>query len=419
MIPEKLRMQLAEYGQEHVLRFYDTLSGKQREALTAQLEAIDFPLLNTLYRQAVRLEAESEAKIEPISSVVEAQLSREDRQGYYQRGMALLRRGRYAAVTMAGGQGTRLGHDGPKGTFALELPERVSLFEIQCRRLLARSQECGVTIPWYIMTSVENDAATKDFFQEHDYFGYPPQDIQFFTQFMLPMLDLNGKLILEEPYKIKEGADGHGGIFRAMLRRGVLEDMKRRGVEWIFTGGIDNVLVRLEDPCFLGFLAENGYELGGKSVYKRNAQEKAGVFCKKDGHPFVMEYTEIPPEYAELKNGAGDYVYGDAHILCNLFHRSVFEKMGSEGLPYHTARKKAAYLNERGEKATPAEPNAYKFEAFIFDAFAFYQDMGILRIEREHEFAPVKNQTGEDSPETARKLYLADAESQKGACSYE
>ena len=419
MIPKKLRMQLAEYGQEHVLRFYDTLSNTQQEALAGQLKAIDFPLLNTLYQQAKQADPLSEGKIEPISSVVEAELSGEEKRRYFQTGIEILRQGRYAAVTMAGGQGTRLGHHGPKGTYELELPERISLFEIQCRRLQARSQECRVTIPWYIMTSVENDAETKKFFQEHDYFGYPPQDIQFFTQFMLPMLDLDGKLILEEPYQIKEGADGHGGIFRAMLRRGVLEDMKRRGVEWIFTGGIDNVLVRLEDPCFLGFLAENGYKLGGKSVYKRNAQEKAGVFCKKDGHPFVMEYTEISPEYAELKNSAGEYVYGDAHILCNLFHRSVFEKMGSEGLPYHTARKKAAYLDERGEKVTPAEPNAYKFEAFLFDAFAFYRDMGILRIEREHEFAPVKNRTGEDSPETARELYLADLKSQKGACSYE
>ena len=411
MISEEIREKLNQYGQAHILRFYDELNKEEIELLEKQIETINFEMIGNLYRQIRQQQEESSVRIEPIPCTVETTWTEEQRKKYYNTGTEILKEGKYAAVTMAGGQGTRLGHNGPKGTFQIQVPETISLFEIQCRRLKLRAEKCGKSIPWYIMTSEENDAETKRFFQENGFFGYPEEDIFFFRQFMLPMLDSEGKMILEEKYKIKEGADGHGGIFKAMLKRGVIEDMKRRGVKWIFTGGIDNVLVRLEDPCFIGFLAENGYELGGKSIIKRDAYEKAGVFCKKNQKPFVIEYTEISPELAELTDAAGEFVYGDAHILCNMFQIGVFEKMGAEGLPYHPAHKKAAFIDSAGNRIVPEVPNAYKFESFIFDAFAFYQEMGILRVERNHEFAPIKNQTGEDSPDTAQNLYLAD---QKG-----
>lgn len=416
MLSNQLRDQLQKYGQTHILAFYDELNETEKQILEKQIERIDFEALSGLFALTQNPQNAENGTIEPIPCTVKANLSDAEYQKYYQKGLSLMREGNYAVVTMAGGQGTRLGHTGPKGTFSLCLPEEISLFEIQCKRLLARSAECGKTIPWYIMTSEENDAETKRFFAAHHYFGYPQEDICFFTQFMLPMLDTAGKLILEEKYSLKEGADGHGGIFKAMLKHGVIDDMRKRGVQWIFAGGIDNVLVRMEDPCFVGFLAEKGYALGGKSILKRDPYEKAGVFCKKDGRPFVVEYTEISSEMAEQTDSAGDYVYGDAHILCNLFRIDVFEKMGSEGLPYHVAFKKAPYVDASGCKIIPETPNAYKFEAFLFDAFAFYTDMGILRVERAQEFAPVKNKTGEDSPETAQALYLADAAQKGEAC---
>ncbi len=413
MISEEMRAKLNRYGQAHILRFYEELNRSQKEILENQIAEIDFESMETVFRQICQSQAEKPAQIEPIPCTVKASWTKEEQQTYHRKGLEILRAGKYAAVTMAGGQGTRLGHDGPKGTFQIRIPEEISLFAIQCRRLKARSEECGKTIPWYIMTSEENDADTKRFFQENDYFGYPREDIVFFRQFMLPMLDAGGKLLLEEKYKIKEGADGHGGIFKAMLQRGVLQDLRRRGIEWIFTGGIDNVLVRLADPSFLGFLAENGYELGGKSILKRDAYEKAGVFCKKNRKPYVIEYTEISPELADCRGTSGEFVYGDAHILCNLFRIGVFEKMGGAGLPYHAAYKKAAHIGPDGNKIVPDRPNAYKFESFLFDAFAFYDDMGILRVDREREFAPIKNKTGEDSPETAQQLYIADAKEQR------
>lgn len=411
MISDEMSKLLTKYGQEHILNFYDQLNPDEKRSLEGQITQIDFNCIQQLYLQTQQAKNTENNNIEPIPCAVKANLSKDAYDRYYRKGIEAMRQGKYAAVTMAGGQGTRLGHDGPKGTFDIGLPEKLSLFEIQCRRLAARSRECGKTIPWYIMTSTENDAATKAFFQEHQYFGYPQQDIRFFTQFMLPMIDTAGKIILDEKYRIKEGADGHGGIFKAMLKHSVIDDMKQRGIEWIFTGGIDNVLIRLEDPCFVGYLIENGFELGGKSIIKRDAYEKAGVFCKKNGKPFVVEYTEISSDMAELKDQTGEFVYGDAHILCNIFNISVFEKMGAEGLPYHVAFKKTAFVDQNGVKIIPEQPNAYKFEAFIFDAFAFYSDMGIFRVRREEEFAPVKNKTGEDSPETAKALYTADINS--------
>ncbi len=411
MPQNEIRDKLIKYGQEHVLKFYGELDEGKKEMLDEQLENIDLDLLGRLFASIGSGHADGcTDKIEPMPCAVKEKFSAERRNTYYGIGMDVMRRGAYAAVTMAGGQGTRLGHTGPKGTFYVDVPEHMSLFEIQCKRLISRSRECCRYIPWYIMTSEENDADTRRFFGENGYFGYPPDHIIFFRQLMMPMLDEKGKLIMEDRHKIKTGADGHGGIFRAMYKSGIIDDMHRRGIEWIFVGGIDNILVRLADPVLTGYLASEGYLLGGKSIIKRDAHEKAGVFCMKNGRPSVIEYTEISEELAGLRDGNGDFVYGDAHILCNMFNIKVLEKMRGAGLPYHTAHKRSDYLDENGCRMTPDAPNAYKFESFIFDAFSYCDKMGVLRVKREEEFAPIKNKTGEDSPETAVSLYM------KGAC---
>ncbi len=414
---ELCREKAAAYGQEHIFRFYSELSPDEQERLLNQAESIDFAWMRELYRQAeAGLEnAEQTPELAPLPATEKSLLSDALLRHYESVGLQVMRNGQFAAVTMAGGQGTRLGHAGPKGSVDIGLPSGESLFAIQCRRLTEGSRRCGRTVPWYIMTSRENDAETRRFFQEHQFFGYDPNAITFFVQKMLPMMDRNGKFLMEEKGKIKEGADGHGGIFGAMLQSGVVADMERKGISWIFVGGIDNVLVRLCDPVFVGFTQESGCLLGAKSLIKRDAKEKVGVFCKKNGRPTVIEYTEIPDSVAEARDGAGQFIYGDAHILCNLFHFRVFREMGEKGLPYHVALKKASYLDENGSLVTPQSPNAYKFEAFLFDAFHFFEDMAIFRVAREEEFAPVKNKMGEDSPETARTLYLA---AEKG-CAHE
>lgn len=394
------------YGQEHLLRYYEELDAGQQATLINSILAVDFEQLQGLYELAKQGEVSGEGEITPIPVTEKAAISEEVLAAWEAFGTDIMRQGRYAAVTMAGGQGTRLGHNGPKGTYDIGLPSGASLFQIQCDRLKRRSEACGHSIPWYIMTSRENHNDTVAFFEENNFFGYDRNDILFFRQFMLPMIDFDGKIVMDSKGTMKEGADGHGGIFRAMAACGIVEDMRNRGVEWIFVGGIDNVLVKLCDPLFVGFLAKNGYRLGGKSLIKRDAKEKAGVFCKRDGKPYVVEYTEISDEMAEMRDSTGTFVYGDAHILCNMFRIDALESMGKAGLPYHVAVKKAAYVGEDGNIVTPEQPNAYKFEAFIFDAFSQYDEMGILRVERDTEFAPVKNKSGEDSPETARALYL-------------
>ena len=326
---------------------------------------------------------------------------------YIELGEKLIKEGKLAAVTMAGGQGTRLGHNGPKGTFDLGLDSHKSLFEILTDVLKDAKAKFDVDIPWYLMTSRENNDDTEKFFEEHDYFGYPKNAVRmFFKQSELPMLDENGKIVINEDGIIKEAADGHGGIFEAMFRNGVLQDMKEKGIEWVFVGGVDNPLVRMADPLLVGYAAHNKYLAVSKTLAKAYPEEKVGVFCKKNGKPCVIEYTEISDELAHQRDEDGELVYGESHVLLNLFNIEILEKIKEVKLPYHSAHKKATYTNENGEIIKPDSPNAYKFEAFIFDAFSMMPEVGLLRGVRENEFAPVKNAEGNDSPETARKMYL-------------
>lgn len=219
------------------------------------------------------------------------------------------------------------------------------------------------------------------------------------------MCNTEGKIILDENGLIKEAADGHGGVFESMRKDGVIEDMNKKGVQWVFIGGVDNILAKMVDSVFIGLAIKKNVLAAGKSVVKAGPKEKVGVFCKRNEKPSVIEYTEITEEMSEAKNENGDLLYGESHILCNLFNINAIIDVSERKLPYHSAFKKAKYINEDGKLIVPDKPNAYKFEAFIFDAFEYLNDMAIMRVKREEEFAPVKNAEGVDSPETARKLY--------------
>ena len=255
------------------------------------------------------------------------------------------------------------------------------------------------------MTSDENNKATVEFFKENNYFGYPENSIIFFKQGKLEMMDPNGKILLNENGKIKEASNGHGGIFQSMLKEGIIYDMKARGIEWVFIGGVDNVLVNMVDPILIGLAEAKNVLAAGKSIVKAGPEEKVGVFCKKNGKPSVIEYSEISKEMAAERTENGELKYGESHILCNLFNIKAIDNISKKELPYHVAFKKAKYMDKNGEIVCPEKPNAYKFEEFLFDAFESLDDMAILRVKREDEFAPVKNAEGVDSPETARKLY--------------
>ncbi len=405
MDSNKLEEKLKASNQTQIIKAYDRANDEIKKELESQIERIDFCQVADLYETTKHEINFNKDVIESIAYVDKEKLSKEEYNKYLKIGEDEIKSGKYAVVTMAGGQGTRLGHSGPKGTFDIGLDSHKSIFEILIDSLKADSNLYGVTIPWYIMTSKENNDDTVAFFEKNNYFGYDKEYIKFFQQGKLPMCDENGKVLINEKGLIKEASDGHGGIFQSMKSNGVTDDMNKKGIKWAFVGPVDNVLVKMVDPILLGIMIEKNVQAGGKSVVKANPAEKVGVFCKRNGKPSVVEYTEITEEMAERVDENGELVFGESHLNCNMFSVKAIEEVANKKLPYHIAHKKASYLDENGNLIVPEKPNAYKFESFIFDAFDMLDDMAILRVKREEEFAPVKNAEGTDSPETARKLY--------------
>ena len=403
---EKAVELLKKNNQEHIIKVLENSTEEQKNKLLEQIMYIDFNQMKELYESTQKEISFDKDVIEPIDYIDKEKLTDEELNKYNNIGENVIKNGKYAVVTMAGGQGTRLGHKGPKGTFMMGLEEDKSIFQILIESIKEKNEKYGVVIPWYIMTSRENNEQTQNFFKENNYFGYDSNSIIFFKQGELPMCDEQGKILVDETGVIKEAADGHGGIFISMQRNGIIDDMKKRGIEWVFIGGVDNILAKMVDETLVGILEDKHILAAGKSVVKANPQEKVGVFCKRNGKPGVVEYTEITNEMAERLNENGELAFGESHLNCNMFNIKALEIIGNKKLPYHAAHKKANYINENGEVVVATAPNAYKFEAFIFDAFDMLDDMVIFRVKREDEFAPVKNAEGNDSPETARNLYI-------------
>lgn len=401
---EEAISKLKKYNQEHILK-YD-LNNKQQEELEKQIENIDFEQLKSLYESTKEEKCIEEKRIEHIPYTDKTKLTKEEQLSLFEIGEQVIKQGHYAVITMAGGQGTRLGHNGPKGTYALDtINGKKYIFEIIIDRLKKAEKQYNVTIPWYVMTSKENHQDTILFLEKNNYFGYNKDKIKFFKQGELPLIDTQGKIILDENAKIKEAADGNGGIYEALSKSGMLQELKQNQIEWIFISGIDNILSNFVDPILLGLTIKENNVIASKSVAKANPQEKVGVFCKMNGKPKIIEYIDLPEEMAEELDENGELMYGEVNIGTYLYNRSVLENLANAKLPYHAAFKKSGYLNANGKFIEPDEPNVFKFETFIFDAFTRYDDMTIMRVKREDEFAPVKNRTGNDSPETAVKLY--------------
>ena len=404
---EEVKAILKKYNQEHLLNGYEKLDSKKQEQLLNQILNIDFELIKSLYENTTTEKKEQEDIIEPMEYLDKNKLY-DDYKHYENIGKHAIKNGKLAAVTMAGGQGTRLGHNGPKGTYDIGLDSHKSLFELLSDGLKEQGKKYGVTIPWFIMTSRENNEQTIEFFEKNRNFGYQKdKNLFFFIQGELPMVDTEGKILIDETGLIKQAADGHGGIYESLVKSGMTNKMRELGIEWVFIGGVDNCLVKMVDPVLMGVAIDKGVTVACKSIVKANPHEKVGVFCKRNGKPGVVEYSEISDEMAEATDEDGELLYGESHILCNLFSIDAVERMGREPLPYHSAFKKAKYINKDGDLVVPTSPNAYKFEAFLFDAFGEVDDMAILRVKREEEFAPVKNadDAGVDCPSTARKLY--------------
>lgn len=403
----KAREILQEHEQGEIIKLIDELDQERLKVVEQQIEKIDFEQLERIYKKAKKDDYIMEDKIENIDYVDLGKLDKDIKDYYKKIGEDVIKQNKYAVVTMAGGQGTRLGHTGPKGTYKIELePEPKYLFEIIVDTLQRNNDKYGIVLNWYIMTSDENTKQTVDFLEEHNYFGYPKENVKVFLQGNMPILNEEGKLIVSEDYTIREAADGNGDIYRAMVKGGIVDDMKQKNIEWVFIGSVDNVLLKMIEPELLGLTIEEGNLIGTKSIAKAHPHERVGVFCKRNGAPSVIEYSELPTEMAELVDDNGELVFGESHVMCNLFNIKAIEKIANQKLPYHVAHKKIKYIDMNTKTLVePTEPNAYKFEAFIFDGFNYFDNISIMRGVRKNEFAPVKNASGSDSPETAAKLY--------------
>lgn len=409
-----IRQQFEEKGQGHVFAHFDRLSPSEQEVLEKQASEIDLDELASLVSTLIRNpESGNEAIADdlepaeviplPSSEGGNPTLWKEARA----KGESALRTGRVAAFCVAGGQGTRLGYDGPKGTYGVTPVLRKSLFQVFAEKILASTRIFGRPIPWYIMTSVINHEATVRFFKEHDFFGLPSDRVHFFSQGLMPAVDGEGKILLSSEGQIALSPDGHGGSLRALVRSGAIRQMEADGVDIISYFQVDNPLVRCVDPAFIGFHLVHGSELSSKMVPKAYPEEKVGVFCQRDGKALVVEYSDLPERLAAETDGEGNLRFNAGSIAIHIFSRDFVDRLGSgrdesARLPFHLAHKKVPFLDSEGRRQEPEAPNAYKFEMFVFDALPFAKNPVIIETAREDDFSPVKNAEGVDSPATSR-----------------
>ncbi len=414
---ESLRELLGAWGQTQLLAFYDELSPSQQRALTAQLGALDWDYLGELTETHVRQKPDLSAP-EPIEPAPYYPVVPEDSEVYrraHTLGETLIREGQVAAFTVAGGQGTRLGWDDPKGTFVATALSRKPLFQLFAEQLRKTHQLYGAPVPWYIMTSGANHAVTQDFFEAHDFFGLGRDNVTLFPQGMIPSIGFGGKLLLGDKHALALNPDGHGGSLTALAKSGALSDMARRGVTQISYFQVDNPNVRCIDPLFIGLHVQDGAQMSSKMLRKANPKEKVGVFCVAAGKPCVIEYSDMPDALAEAKDEDGTLRFDAGSIAIHMISLSFAQRFAKGRgehlqLPFHRAEKAVPFIDpETGQRVQPDAPNAVKLERFIFDALPLAEHSIILETDRTEEFAPIKNAEGTDSPESSRRLQTARA----------
>lgn len=399
-----MSVNLEDYGQEHLRHYYSDLTIDQQAKLDQQIEQIDFDLMAELYKTIGKESLSEGAKDYKPTHSLNLKKSQE-RESYEKLGKEAIRAGKLAVVLMAGGQGSRLSFEGPKGAYDIGLEDGASLFELQAKSLVEVKEATGVSIKWYVMTSETNHQATIDFFEENGYFGYDPKQVKFFSQGMLPAVNEKGQIILEDKDRIAFSPNGNGGIFLALKDHGIMDEMLGDGVEWVFIYGVDNALVKVAAPDFFGYTLASGCPIGSKIVKKKEAGEKVGVVCYKDGKPAIVEYSELGKEMSELKDEDGSLTYDNANIVNHLVKLEVIDALLKGEMHYHIAHKFVDGIDVVDDGGR--RPNAYKFETFIFDIFDYCDDMAVVEVAREEEFAPVKNKDGKDSPATAKALVEA------------
>lgn len=406
-----IRAALDEHGQEHLLRFHEELPPERRSSLLDQIEQIDFLNLRELIETYVtrRPTIDLPAALEP-APCYPINLQEVDR--YREAGADLIRGGKVAAFTVAGGQGTRLGWNGPKGSFPATVITGKPLFRLFAEQIVAAQQRYGVTIPWYIMTSPINDADTRAFFTDNNCFGLSRRNIFMFPQGVMPSFDATtGRILLAAKDEIAFNPDGHGGSLKALRTSGAIEDMASRGIEIISYFQVDNPLVKIIDPLFLGLHAaapDSSGEMSSKMVAKTCPEEKVGVFCRAGGKTMVIEYSDLPEALARECDAEGRPRFAAGSIAIHLLSVAFVNRLTADGrfhLPWHRADKKVPHIDlDTGRLVEPVQPNGVKLEAFVFDAIPLANSSIVMETARAEEFAPIKNADGVDSARTSHQL---------------
>ncbi len=391
---------LQKYGQEHLLKYYEELSDASKETLLTQIEETDMSVIEYIHGGSA---SDNRGVITPIECMELPEI-RENEAKFRATGLEAVKKGEVGAVLLAGGMGTRLGSDDPKGMYNIGLTKEVYIFQRLIENLKDVVKEAGAWVPLYIMTSDKNHDATIYFLAQHEFFGYNPEYVKFFKQDMAPATDHNGKIYLEEKDKLSTSPNGNAGWYASMIKAGLDKQAKEAGVKWINIFAVDNVLQRIADPVFVGAVIDGGYVSGAKVVRKAARDEKIGLMCLEDGRPSIVEYYEMTDELMDAKNEKGDPAYNFGVILNYLFSMEELERISKNKLPMHVVEKKIPYLDENGNQVKPETPNGYKFEQLVLDMVHEMTSCLPFEVVREHEFAPIKNKTGVDSVESAREL---------------
>ncbi len=390
---------LEKYNQKHLLDWWGDIDNNQHQSLYNQIKSIDWSFIEYLNKEVYS----EDSIIEPIDALSLQQIQ-QNKELYNSIGIDTIKDGKLCLLLLAGGQGTRLGHDKPKGCFNMGITKEMSIFSLLMSHTLKITQEANTWIHMYIMTSDINYEDTTCFFKEHNYFGYNPEYIHFFVQELNPATDFEGKILMNSPYSLALSPNGNGGWFSSMNKAGLLKEIFDGPIEWINVFAVDNVLQGIADPVFLGATIESGKMCGSKVVRKAFPEEKVGAICKENGKPHIIEYYELSEEMMHQTTADGSLAYGFGVTLNYLFPISRLKETLDNKMPLHVVKKSVPYIDHNKNYIEPKEPNGFKFETLALDLIHEMDDCLVFEVDREKEFAPVKNKEGVDSIATAREL---------------
>ena len=390
-----------KHNQEHLLQYYNELDEQGQNKLLDQIANLDWSLLKLLDDR--KSTEDARGFLEPLGALEVDEI--EANKAYFEKiGTEALKAGKVGAVLLAGGQGTRLGFDKPKGTFCVGINRELYIFECLINNLMDVVKKVDAWVPLYVMTSDKNNDDTIAFFKEHNYFGYNADFIRFFKQEMAPSVGYDGKIYMESKDSLSLSPNGNGGWFLSLEKAGLVEQMKEQGVEWLTVFAVDNVLQRINDPAYIGGVLASGAECGAKVIRKAAPDERIGVLCLEDGKPSIVEYYEMTEDMVTLRDEKGDLLYNFGVILNYMFNIEKLEAISNSTMPYHIVEKKIPHLDNNGKPVKPEKPNGYKFEVLVLDMIHLMDSCCSYEIVREKEFAPIKNLHGIDSVDSAREL---------------